>query len=158
MGNGAIDKEAVLAAAKSKHVEPSVPTATYQAAVEEIQHLRLANEILLEENGVNRDFMQRVFSELGRPAPADLLDRLANIDARRQGLFQGTTSSRQASHPHDMHNSSGHGGNNDDHSTVDDTDDIDADDDGCNGVRGGRGCNDLDGEGSEDEGVSQDME
>lgn len=57
MGNGAIDKQAVLAAAKSKRAEPSLSTPAYQALVEENQHLRQANEILLEENGVNRDFM-----------------------------------------------------------------------------------------------------
>lgn len=61
IGNGVVDRAEVLAAAKSKHVQPSISAAAYQSVVEENEHLRERNESLLEENGVNRELILVIF-------------------------------------------------------------------------------------------------
>ncbi|RLM74691.1 hypothetical protein C2845_PM15G01540 [Panicum miliaceum] len=42
------------------------------------------NEILTEENSVNRELIMRFYADFDKVLPADLVNRLANIDARRQ--------------------------------------------------------------------------
>lgn len=54
IGNGAVDKEVVLAAAQSKNVQQS---AAYRSVLEENEQLRETNGILIEENGVNRELI-----------------------------------------------------------------------------------------------------
>ncbi|KAK3121890.1 hypothetical protein QOZ80_8BG0662420 [Eleusine coracana subsp. coracana] len=70
MSNGIVDKQEIIAAAKSKNVQTS-NTAAYQSVVEENEQLRDTNErlmesngklkenneILIEENNVNRQFI-----------------------------------------------------------------------------------------------------
>lgn len=59
IGNGAVDKEAILAA-KSKCGQPS-NIATDEIVLEENVKLRAINEILIEENDVNRGLIMVIF-------------------------------------------------------------------------------------------------
>ncbi|CAN6361010.1 unnamed protein product, partial [Urochloa humidicola] len=45
--------------------------------------LQETNEILTEENSVGRDLSLRLYEQLNKEAPADLLARLASLENRR---------------------------------------------------------------------------
>ncbi|KAL6660880.1 hypothetical protein ACP70R_000264 [Stipagrostis hirtigluma subsp. patula] len=154
IGNGAVDKADVLAAAKSKNIQPNHTTA-YRSVLEENEQLREVNEklketneqlketneILIEENSVNRDLILRFYADFNKEPPADLLNRLANIDARRH---QGIGSSHAGSQRDDMNSNdndmdSDDGGDN----SYEDMDGDDQYDD----MNGADGCDDIDDEG-----------
>ncbi|TVU18993.1 hypothetical protein EJB05_35116, partial [Eragrostis curvula] len=91
---------------------------------EQNEHLKQTNEILIEENGVNREISE-----------ADLLNRLANIDARKH---QGTGSSHAGSHPDDLNNNG-----NDTEYSGEDNDDMPGGN-GRDDMRGDNDCSDMD--------------
>lgn len=113
IGDGAVEKGAVLRHAKSRSVRPISPD-RYEQVKKENDQLKENNEILLEENSIHREMMmvitflmlvcigllydcmhlyesfhlQKMFEQIGTEPPPDLLQRLANIDARRHQVMQ----------------------------------------------------------------------
>ncbi|KAG2583731.1 hypothetical protein PVAP13_6KG237000, partial [Panicum virgatum] len=79
IGDGAVDMEEVLAPAKSKNLRN---TTNGQLVTENVT-LKQSNEILVEENGVHREMMLRMYADFNKEPPTDLLSRLLNLDARR---------------------------------------------------------------------------
>jgi len=110
IGDGAVEKAAVLRHANSRRVIPISPE---QVKKENIQ-LKENNELLLEENTIHRDLLmvitfpllvcisllygsmylymnafqlQNMFEQMGTEPPPELLQRLANIDACRHQVM-----------------------------------------------------------------------
>jgi hypothetical protein len=113
IGDGAVEKAAVLRHANSRRVIPISPDKYEQVKKENVQ-LKENNELLLEENSVHRDLLmviifpllvcisllyasmhlyvnafqlQNMFEQMGTEPPPELLQRLANIDARRHQVM-----------------------------------------------------------------------
>ncbi|RLN07783.1 hypothetical protein C2845_PM11G03170 [Panicum miliaceum] len=103
-----------MAAAKLNRVR-SINNVAYLSAIEVNEQLKVAyeklqqsnqqlketNQILTEENIVGHDLALRLYEDLNREAHADLLARLASLEARHN---QVTGSSRAGSCQNDMHN------------------------------------------------------
>lgn len=148
IGDGAVDKESVMAAAKFNRVR-STNTIAYLSAIEENEQLKVTceklqqsneqlketNQILNEENVVGRDLALRLYADLNREAPADLLARLASLEAGRN---QVTGSSHVGSCQDDMHN------NQDELQTDSDNDDYVEGEEACNDMDDEDSCNDMD--------------
>ncbi|CAN6290972.1 unnamed protein product [Urochloa humidicola] len=129
IADGAVDKENVRAVAKSNRLH-SASNVAYLSAVEENEHLKETcqklqqanakltetNEILTEENSVGRDLSLRLYEQLNKEAPADLVARLASLEDRRNKI---TCSSGAGSCQDDMND------NQDDMRTDSDDDDYD---------------------------------
>lgn len=113
IGDGAVEKAAVLRHANLRRVIPISPDKYEQVKKENIQ-LKENNELLLEENSIHRDLLmvitfpllvcisllygsmylymnafqlQNMFEQMGTEPPPELLQRLANIDARRHQVM-----------------------------------------------------------------------
>ncbi|CAO2143485.1 unnamed protein product [Urochloa humidicola] len=107
IADGAVDKENVKAVAKSNRLN-STNNVAYLSAIDENEQLKemcqqlhesnsklqQTNEILTEENTVARDLSLRLYEQLNKEAPADLLARLASLENRRNKI---TCSSRAGS-------------------------------------------------------------
>ncbi|CAN6362398.1 unnamed protein product [Urochloa humidicola] len=83
IGDGAVDKATVLIHSKSVAMKPTNP-ADYDKVIKENEQLKETNDLLHEENSVNRALIMQMYSDLGKEPPAALLRRLESIDARRQ--------------------------------------------------------------------------
>lgn len=124
IGDGAVEKTAVLRHAKSRRVIPVSPD-RYEQVRKENDQLKENNEILHEENSIHRELLMKMFEQTGTEPPPELLQRLANIDARRQ---QATRSS----HGYDgtCDNLDLEDATDDDHTWCGSEDDLECDDDG----------------------------
>lgn len=82
IGDGAVEKGVVLRHAKSARVIPISPDKYEQVRKENVE-LKENNWMLLEENSIHRELLMNMFEQTGTQPPPELLQRLANIDARR---------------------------------------------------------------------------
>ncbi|CAN6182328.1 unnamed protein product [Urochloa humidicola] len=144
IADGAVDKENVKAVAKSNRLN-STTNVAYLSVIDENEQLKemcqqlqesnsklqQTNEILTEENTVGRDLSLRLYEQLNKEVPADLLARLASLENRRNKI---TCSSRAGSCQDDMHSQ-------DDMRTDSDDDDYDVEDE--------ESCDDMDEESSD---------
>jgi hypothetical protein len=114
--DGAVEKGVVLRHAKSTRVIPISPDKYEQVRKENVE-LKENNEMLLEENSIHRELLmvitfpllvcvsllnacmhlylnafqlQNMFEQTGTQPPPELLQRLANIDARRHQVMYTT--------------------------------------------------------------------
>ncbi|CAN6347709.1 unnamed protein product [Urochloa humidicola] len=132
IADGAVDKENITAVSKSSRLHLASNVA-YLSAIEENERLKETceqlqqtnakltetNEILTEENSVGGDLSLRLYEQLNKEAPADLLARLASLENRRNKI---TCSSGVGSYQDDMHD------NQDEMRTDSDDDDYDMED------------------------------
>ncbi|XP_062192780.1 uncharacterized protein LOC133896234 isoform X1 [Phragmites australis] len=134
IANGVIEKADILAAVKSNNVH--ISKIAHGSLVEENEQLKETNEqlrqtnvLLMEENSVNRELILRFYADFEKEPPADLLNRLANIDPRHH---QGTGSSHAATDPDDMRSN---GNDLDDYGDDEGSDDVYGDE-GYDGMYG----------------------
>ncbi|CAN6215397.1 unnamed protein product [Urochloa humidicola] len=137
IADGAVDKENVKEVARSNRLN-STNNVAYLSVIDENEQLKemcqqlqesnsklqQTNEILTEENTVGRDLSLRLYEQLNKEAPADLLARLASLENRRNKI---TCSSHAGSCQDDMHSQ-------DDMCTDSDDDDYDVDEESSDGM------------------------
>ncbi|XP_039778161.1 late secretory pathway protein AVL9-like [Panicum virgatum] len=98
----------------------------YERVIKENEQLKQTNQILHDENGVNRALIMAMYADFGKEPPAELLSHLENIDARRQ---QDVGSSHGGSHSVDRRDESDDDDTYNESDADDDDDDDDVDDD-----------------------------
>ncbi|XP_039834881.1 uncharacterized protein LOC120695723 isoform X2 [Panicum virgatum] len=94
IGDGAVDKETILVHRLSVPFKPVNPD-DYERVIKENEQLKQTNQILHDENGVNRALIMAMYADFGKEPPAELLSHLENIDARRQQNANMSCSSEQ---------------------------------------------------------------
>ncbi|XP_066313168.1 uncharacterized protein [Miscanthus floridulus] len=123
IGDGVVDKAIVLAHSKSVSVRPP-DLDHYESVLQENAQLKTNNDILAEENRIHRELFKSVFDRIGVEPPAELLQRLQDLDA----CHHQATGSHGGSHSVDERRS------NDNADDEDDDDDYsyhESDDDDC---------------------------